>query len=219
MSAQLERLWAWLHTREGRKIFRYTMTSVITTGVSLFVLGIVFGVFKLWSEVPSTIFANVVAAFPSYWLNRRWAWGKSGRSHVFKEVLPFWVVSAASIAFSTIGASVARYLGGQWHVTHLEQTALVLFANVASFGIFWVLKMLVFNRTFRVPTLIEEIDEHLEMEEGAEAAAEVDHVLPAGTDHVTGARGVGATHAGTGRQAAVSANGGGQRDAQRAGVT
>ena len=171
MSELAARIWAWLHTHEGRKIFRYTMTSVITTGVSLFVLGIVFGVLKLWTEVPSTVFANVVAAFPSYWLNRKWAWGKSGRSHFVKEVLPFWSVSAASIAFSTIGASVARYLGRTWHLHHLEQTGLVLFANVVSFGIFWVLKMLVFNRTFRVPTLIEEIDEHLEMEESTEAAA------------------------------------------------
>lgn len=168
MSELLLSIWAWLHTREGRKIFRYTMTSVISTGVSLFVLGMVFGVLRLWSEVPSTIFANVVAAFPSYWLNRRWAWGKSGRSHLLKEVLPFWVMSVASIAFSILGASAARYLGQRLHLAahhHLELTALVLFANVMSFGIFWVLKLMVFNRTFKVPTLAEEIDEHIEAEE------------------------------------------------------
>lgn len=157
--------WDWLHTREGKKIFRYTMTSVITTGVSLVVLGLVFGVFRLWTEVPSTVFANVVAAFPSYWLNRKWAWGKGGRSHVLKEVLPFWVMSAASIAFSTVGASVARYLGHHWHVDHFDQTLLVLTANVISFGIFWVLKLMVFNRTFKVPTLMEEMDEHLRAED------------------------------------------------------
>jgi putative flippase GtrA len=158
-------LWDWLHTREGRKLFRYTMTSVITTGVSLFVLGIVFGVLRLWTEVPSTVFANVVAAFPSYWLNRRWAWGKHGRSHLVKEVLPFWIMSAASISFSIVGASVARYLGHRWHLDHLEQTLLVLTANVVSFGIFWILKLMVFNRTFKVPTLMEEMDEHLRAEE------------------------------------------------------
>ncbi|HVC14802.1 MAG TPA: GtrA family protein [Acidimicrobiales bacterium] len=167
MPQLLETIWAWLHTPQGRKIFRYTMTSVISTAVSLFVLGIVFGVLRLWTEVPSTIFANVVAAFPSYWLNRRWAWGKSGRSRLVKEVLPFWVMSIASIAFSMVGASVARYLGQRWDLAahhHLELTALVLFANVMSFGIFWVLKLMVFNRTFKVPTLADEIAEHLEAE-------------------------------------------------------
>ncbi|MDA8317354.1 MAG: GtrA family protein [Actinomycetota bacterium] len=165
MSELFLTVWSWLHTREGRKIFRYTMTSVITTGVSLSVLGLVFGVFRLWTEVPSTIFANVCAAFPSYWLNRRWAWGKAGRSHMLKEVLPFWVMSAASISFSMIGAAVARYLGQRLQLDHLQLTALVLFANVMSFGIFWVLKLMVFNRTFKVPTLVEEIGERLEQEE------------------------------------------------------
>jgi putative flippase GtrA len=173
MSERLLSLWTWLHTREGQKIFRYTMTSVITTGVSLFVLGLVFGVFRLWTEVPSTVFANVCAAFPSYWLNRRWAWGKSGRSHVLKEVLPFWVMSAASISFSIVGASLARSLGTHtWHLGHFEQTLLVLFANVLSFAIFWVLKLMVFNRTFKVPTLMEEMDEHLQAEEALVGADE-----------------------------------------------
>lgn len=152
----LMRLWAWLHTREGQKIFRYTMTSVITTGISLVVLGLVFGVFHLWTEVPSTVFANVVAAFPSYSINRRWAWGKNGRSRLLNEVLPFWVMSAASIAFSTVGAQVARDVGYALHTHHLVQTILVLTANVISFAIFWVLKLVVFNRTFRVSTVIEE---------------------------------------------------------------
>lgn len=179
MSERLFKVWAWLHTREGQKIFRYTMTSVITTGVSLFVLGLVFGVLRVWTEVPSTVFANVCAAFPSYWLNRRWAWGKAGRSHLVKEVLPFWTMSAASIAFSIVGASVARSLGTHtWHLHHFEQTVLVLFANVLSFGIFWVLKLMVFNRTFKVPTLMEELDEHLEAEEATVGA----HAISVGTD-------------------------------------
>ena len=99
------------------------------------------------------IFANVVAAFPSYWLNRKWAWGKGGRSHMVKEVLPFWVMSLTSIAFSMVGAAAARALGNAWHLQHVEQTILVLAANVASFGIFWILKLIVFNHTFRVPAL------------------------------------------------------------------
>lgn len=164
MSDLLSRLWAWLHTREGRKIFRYTMTSVITTVFSLLVLGLVFGVFHVWSEVPSTVFANVCAAVPSYFLNRQWAWGKSGRSHVFKEVLPFWIVSAASITFSIAGAATAKYVGRVEAANHFEETLLVLAFNVLCFGIFWVLKLLIFNRTFRVSTLMEEIDEHLEAE-------------------------------------------------------
>ncbi len=170
-----ERLWAWLHTHEGKKIFRYTMVSVISTGVSTVTLLIVYGALKLWSEVPSAVFANVVATFPSSWLNRRWAWGKSGRSHVMKEIVPFWLMSAAGIAFSIIFAWAAKVIGGPKYLdlSHPEQTLLLAVANIFAFGIFWILKLLLFNRLFRVESLFEEIDEHLDAEEHAGEATPV----------------------------------------------
>ena len=104
MVSRLQQFYDWLHTHEGRKIFRYSMVSVISTAVSLIVIVIVYGVYHLWSEIPSTVFGNVVAIFPSYWLNRKWAWGKHGRSHFMKEVVPFWIMAAFGIAFSIVGA-------------------------------------------------------------------------------------------------------------------
>ena len=166
MISRIRAFYDWLHTHEGRKLFRYTMVSVISTVVSLAVIALVYGVFKVWTEVPSTIFGNAVATFPSYWLNRQWAWGKSGRSHFWKEVAPFWFMSALGIAFSVIGASLARHVGHSHHLHHLEQTALVLGANVLSFAVFWVVKLLIFNRLFKVE--LEEFDEHLTAEEAAE---------------------------------------------------
>ncbi len=160
----VRRLWLWLHTHEGRKISRFMTVSLINTSVSFAVLAIVFGWLRLWSQIPSTVFANFVATFPSYFLNRQWAWGKRGRSHLTKEVLPFWLMAAAGITFSILGASLAHYLSGAYHLDHFESTVLVLSANVLSFAIFWVLKLLLFNRIFRVDEL-EEIDEHLEAEE------------------------------------------------------
>ena len=84
----------------------------------------------LWGEVESTIFGNVVATFPSYWLNRKWAWGKHGRSHFMKEVVPFWVMAALGIAFSIVGAALARHIAIKYNLDHFETTVLVLVANV-----------------------------------------------------------------------------------------
>jgi len=161
--SRLQALSDWLHTHEGRKIFRYTMVSVISTAVSLFVIALVYGVLHLWGEVESTIFGNAVATFPSYWLNRKWAWGKHGRSHFMKEVVPFWVMAALGIAFSIVGAALARHYAIKCNLDHFETTLLVLAANVFSFAIFWVAKMLVFNRLFR--TELDEFDERLTQEE------------------------------------------------------
>ncbi len=166
MLSRLRTFIAWLHTHEGRKIFRYTMVSVLSTSVSALVIVLVYGVFHLWTEVPSTVFGNAVATFPSYWLNRRWAWGKGGRSHLVKEVLPFWFMSALGIAFSIVGASLARRIGQHYNLSHFDLTLLVLAANFLSFAIFWVVKLLVFNRMFKVE--LEEFDEHLSVEESIE---------------------------------------------------
>jgi putative flippase GtrA len=169
--SRLRTFYDWLHTHEGRKIFRYTMVSVISTAVSTIVIVLVYGVAKLWTEVPSTIFGNAVATFPSYWLNRQWAWGKSGRSHFMKEVVPFWVMAALGIAFSILGAALAHRIGVHYNLQrhhHLELTVLVLVANVVSFAVFWVVKLLVFNRLFKIE--LEEFDEHLAAEEAAEGS-------------------------------------------------
>lgn len=172
MPELLERLLLWLNTKEGKKILRYSTVSVISTGVSFSVLFLVYGVGRLWTEVPSTVFANAVATFPSYWLNRTWAWGKTGRSHLIKEVAPFWAMAALGITFSIVGASFARHLGATHDLSHVVRTILVLVANLMSFGIFWLAKLALFNRLFHVPSLLEEIDEHIE-EETEEAAGNV----------------------------------------------
>ena len=93
MKKALVRLWRFSRTPDGLKVVRYTMVSVISAATSLVILTIVFGVLRLWSEVVSTLFANIMAGIPSYYLNRRWVWRKGGRSHIWRELLPFWVMS------------------------------------------------------------------------------------------------------------------------------
>jgi putative flippase GtrA len=135
-------------TPDGVKLIRYTLVSVISALTSLVVLTIVFGVLRLWSEVISSLFANVVAGVPSYILNRRWVWGKSGRSHVWREIVPFWVMSIIGIAFALYSASLAHSFANTHHLHHLARTVLVVGANIAAFGILWILKFLILNRLF-----------------------------------------------------------------------
>jgi putative flippase GtrA len=115
---------------------------------SLVLLTIVFGVLRLWSEVVSTLFANVMAGIPSYFLNRQWVWGKSGRSHIWREIVPFWVMSITGIGFALYAASLAQAFANSHHLQHLARTVLVIGANVAAFSILWLLKFLILNRLF-----------------------------------------------------------------------
>ncbi|MHB1504140.1 MAG: GtrA family protein [Acidimicrobiales bacterium] len=156
ISDAVRRLWDLYHQPTGKKLFRYAMVSVISTGVAQFTLFMVFGVLRVWSAVPSNVFANAVATVPSYYLNRNWAWGKSGRSHVLREVLPFWVLSFAGMTLSIVTVGIAQDWGHSEHFGHLELSVMVNGANLLAFALLWVLKFMIFNRMFRVAPLVAE---------------------------------------------------------------
>ena len=158
---RLEHLWQKRNTPEAQQLIRYTMVSVVSTVVSFGVLAIVFGAVHLFGEIGSTVFANTVATVPSYFLNRQWVWGKSCRSHLMKEIVPFWIMSAVGIVVSIGGAAVARHIGIEHHLDHRTQTIVVLIANLISFGLFWVLKYMLYNRLFHVHP-VEDLDELVE---------------------------------------------------------
>jgi putative flippase GtrA len=148
MKSTVTRLWEYARTPEGTKVVRYTLVSAISALTSLVILTIVYGVLRLWSEVFSTLFANVLAGIPSYLLNRHWVWGRSGRSHLWREILPFWVMSFTGIGFALYTATLAHNYADSHHLHHLARTALVVGANVAAFGILWLLKFIILNRLF-----------------------------------------------------------------------
>lgn len=134
-----------LRTPEGRKLFRYSLVSAISVGISTAVLVFCSGVLSLGAVVSNTI-ATVVATFPNYELNRRWAWGMNGRSHVWKEVIPFWVLAFAGYGFSTVSVAYAEKFAKHEHYSHLVRTGLVGVTSIAAFGVMWIAKFVIFNR-------------------------------------------------------------------------
>ena len=100
------------------------------------------------------------------------------RDHVVKEVMPFWIMSSLGIAASFFGSLLARHIVRTNHFPHPVNTLIVLGMNFLSFAIFWVLKLLVFNRIFHVPSELEEVEEHLEHEEEIELAHDGEGLSP-----------------------------------------
>ena len=164
MPRRLQELWAWAHTHQGKKVLRFTSVSVISTAVSFTSISVFYGFHLVKGVIWATVLGNLVATIPSYYLNRTWTWGKRGRSHFLTEIVPFWTMSFLGIGVSMLGAAWAKSQVHGHHWSHPVNTMLVSTTNLASFGLFWILKMMVFNRIFKDHTL-EEIDEHLTAEE------------------------------------------------------
>jgi len=144
------------------KLIKYAGVSVISTVVSQVTLFMTFGVWRVMSEVPANILANAVATVPSYYLNRKWVWGKGGRSHLWREVVPFWVLSFVGLAFSSLAVWLAGNFARSHHYGHATTVILVNMANLVSFGILWVVKFLIYNKLFHIDP-VEYEEHHTEM--------------------------------------------------------
>jgi len=118
---------------------RYALVAVVNVVVGQSLLLLLQGAMR-----PS--WANVVAvgisAVPAYYMNRAWVWGKRGKSHWKKEVLPFWLFTAAGLLLSTVAI---------WVVHFFTDAKLVInFVQLVSFGILWVIRFFVLDKLFHV---------------------------------------------------------------------
>lgn len=129
----------------GQKLFRYSVASVVAVVVSVVCLVFFNGVVGMRAWVSSTL-ATAIATVPNYYMNRKWAWGKAGRSHLFKEVIPFWVLAFIGWGFSTISVDVMEAYAKHHHFAHVTETASVALVYFGAFGVLWIGKFVIFNR-------------------------------------------------------------------------
>lgn len=123
---------------------RYTATSVICVVISEFVLTIL-GLLG-WTAFGAVLTATAISTVPSYELNRKWAWGKSGKSHMGKEVVPFWVLAFIGLAFSLWAVDLAQSVARHHHLSTVLRTGVLDAAFIGSYGILWIGKFLIFNK-------------------------------------------------------------------------
>ena len=165
MRTRIHDVLTWTRSHQGRKLIRFTSVSLVATATSQLGILILYGVFHLWGVVASTLVANLIATIPSYNLNRKWTWGKHGRSHIRQEILPFWTISVLGITFSFFMSFGAKYLVNHNEWPHALDTLIVMLVNFLAFAIFWLLKLKLFNRIFHVPSELDEVEEILEHDE------------------------------------------------------
>ncbi len=130
-------------TPGGRKLVRYSLVSVVSVIVAQIIL---FLAQFAWSARTSNIVAVCLSAVPSYQLNRKWAWGKSGRSHLMKEIVPFWGMAFLGLILSTWSVDWAESHAASITSSTLGQKLVVNAAALAAFGVLWVAKFVILNR-------------------------------------------------------------------------
>ena len=95
----------------------------------------------------ANVVATTVATVPSYHLNRRWTWGKRDASDMWREVMPFWVLSFAGLVLSTIAVALTdSWTHGVHFASPLIHTAVILTAHLSGFGLLWVAQFVLLDR-------------------------------------------------------------------------
>jgi len=133
----------------AKKAIRYSLVSVISVGVNqvaLFALQLGFH----WTAKSAALAAAALGGIPSYYLNRRWAWGKTGRSHFLKEILPFWSIALAGLVFSTWAADFGESFGADHTSSEFLRALTVNLFALGAFGVLWIGKFIFFNKVLFV---------------------------------------------------------------------
>jgi putative flippase GtrA len=154
-------------TRPGLvgRLTRCMTVSVITTVISLSTIVVGTSVFGIVAVLANVI-ATSVATVPSYYLNRRWTWGRRDRSRVWREMVPFWVLAFCGLALSTVTVGIADSWASRLHLTATLHTAAVLAGHLGGFGVLWILQFVLLDRVL----FADRLPAHDRLEMAASAA-------------------------------------------------
>lgn len=150
----------------GQRAIRYVATSgfgVVTTQLLL----VLFLYVLKWHPNTSNFAAVTLTSAPVFFLNKHWVWGKKGKAHMRREVLPFWLFNVAGLALSMVAVALVVNATKNPDVESLKHgnKLAVQFANVAGFGVLWVLKYLFLDKIMFGAHHHTPYDEDIELEE------------------------------------------------------
>jgi putative flippase GtrA len=127
------------------RFIRYSMVSAVAIVISQVTILVCAWVFGLSGIAANTIGA-LVATPASYELNRKWAWRKGGKSHLWREVVPFWALTIIGWLASTGTVEIADSLCKSHGVTGLARAVAIMGASLFAYGVVWIGKFFLFNR-------------------------------------------------------------------------
>jgi len=132
------------------KGLKYSMVSVFN---------VIFGATLLFTIVHFTnrptygnIISVCISAVPSYYMSRRWVWGKRGKSELRREVIPFWIFVGIGLFMSTASVYVATHFFPTEPDTPLLSARKLLpnIANITAFGVLWVIRFFWMDKAFHL---------------------------------------------------------------------
>ena len=121
-----------------QKFWKYSMTSVVGVVMGqtlIFLFASILG----WSWGWANIAAVAISTVPTYYLSRAWVWQKRGKSSIYTEIIPFWVMTFLGLLLSTL---FVVFLENRYP----DSPILANVGNVLGFGVLWLAKFFILDR-------------------------------------------------------------------------
>jgi putative flippase GtrA len=135
----------WIRTERGRIYLRYLLASSASVVLGQTVLAVCYGVLR-WSAEAANLAGFLAGGLSSFALHRRWTWGRTGRSRLMREIVPFWAIAVFGLLVSTWVVGVAADVAARVTDSRALQTGTVMASSLAVFGALWVVKFVIFDR-------------------------------------------------------------------------
>jgi putative flippase GtrA len=130
------------------RVGRYIAGSLISGVLSTATFYILFATGALGSRSASLV-ASGVGAVASYFLNRSWAWGRKGRAHWRREMLPYWITIVVTSVFVALLTGAANAIVRAITDDHAIRAVTNTIAFVGAYALSFVVKYWVFDKVFR----------------------------------------------------------------------
>lgn len=132
---------AWRQT--ASTMSRSMCVSIGTSALSAVVLAVLAVGFGMAAGTANVI-ATLCGIGPSYAYNRRWAWKRTGRGSLWREVVPFWILCLCGLVLSTAAVDAVSAWGAAW--PGVVRAVALPAANVAAFGVLWLVQFTILDR-------------------------------------------------------------------------
>lgn len=127
---------------------RYLAGSVVATLCSEAAFVLLYGPADL-GTTPSSLLGWLAGAIPNYWLNRRWAWGRTGPVSVRRELVPYVAIIVVTLVLAVVATGAADHLVGSLDLSDRQRWAVVGGTFLGVYGAVFVLRFALLDRLFR----------------------------------------------------------------------
>jgi putative flippase GtrA len=132
-----------LRTKAGKQMVRFVAVAAVSLGASQIALFLFVGPMHLTGGV-SGVLAAIVGAIVSYFLSR-WAWGRKGRPNVWRETIPFWLVSVGAWLVLGVASHFGTVLANSHDLHHLKRHLVIGGIYFAANCVTFVIRFLIFH--------------------------------------------------------------------------